>query len=57
MVNVFTLVVAVSSAVNRSKEAGTNYRNPEVRKGTRGPNMLRTCLSFPVVPLFVDYKN
>jgi len=56
MVNVFTLVVAVSSAVDGREEAGTNYWSPGVRKGTRGLTMLQTCLSFDVVSLFVDYR-
>ena len=35
-------------------EGGTNHRGPAIRKGTQGPNMLHTFLSFSVVSLLAD---
>jgi len=46
MVKVFTLVVAVSGAVDRREQAGTNYRSPQVRKGTCGPEYVAYVLVF-----------
>ena len=42
----------VGNAEEGGEEAGTNYRDPAVRKGARVPTMLRMCLSLSVVSSF-----
>ena len=37
-------------------KAGTNFRDPAVRKGGMGPTLLHIFLSLSLVSLFVDFK-
>lgn len=37
-------------------EGGTNYRDQAIRKGTQGPKLLYTFLSFSVVSSLADYN-
>jgi len=38
-------------------KVGTNYRDPQARKGNRGQNMLLMFLSFSIISLIADCKK
>jgi hypothetical protein len=51
------ILACFTSVDERAEETGTNYRGLALRKGARGPAMLRMFLSVSVVSLSVGCAN